>query len=111
MNKKYIWLSYDLSINGDYEGLYRWLDDNDAKECGDSFAYFPFSYNGTDFVESLKKDLKDNVEINEKKDRFYVIFKNEDDKYIGRFIFGNRKASPWQGMGKNNHDEEDKEEP
>ena len=36
--KKFIWLSYDLGIGGDYESLYSWLDNHEAKECGDSVA-------------------------------------------------------------------------
>ena len=39
MSKARFWLSYDLGINGDYDGLYRWLDRQGAKECGSSMAY------------------------------------------------------------------------
>ena len=28
-----IWLSFDLGISGDYEGMYAWLDDKNAQEC------------------------------------------------------------------------------
>ena len=31
-----IYLTYDLNFNGDYNGLYRWLDCHHALECGDS---------------------------------------------------------------------------
>ena len=31
-----VWISYDLGIRGDYEGLYAWLDSHRAKECGDA---------------------------------------------------------------------------
>ena len=41
---KFIWLSYDLGIRGDYESLYSWLDDHEAKECGDSVAFLSFLY-------------------------------------------------------------------
>ncbi len=40
--KKTIWLSYDLGVKGDYEGLYAWLDDHGAIECGESVAFFNF---------------------------------------------------------------------
>ena len=33
MNKA-LWLSYDLGVKGDHEGLDAWLDDHDAEECG-----------------------------------------------------------------------------
>lgn len=36
MVTKTIWISYDLGVGGDYEGLYAWLDNNEATECGDS---------------------------------------------------------------------------
>jgi hypothetical protein len=36
-----MWMSYDLGVKGDYEGLYAWLDDHEAKECGNSVAAIP----------------------------------------------------------------------
>ena len=44
--KQAIWLSYDLGVRGDYEGLYAWLDKHQAKECGDNIAYFVYGYTG-----------------------------------------------------------------
>ena len=44
MASEAIWLSYDLGIRGDYESLYAWLDQHNAKECGDSLAFFKFDY-------------------------------------------------------------------
>ena len=38
--RKAIWLSFDLGVAGDYPGLYKWLDEHDAVECGDSVAFF-----------------------------------------------------------------------
>lgn len=35
-----IWLSFDLGVSGDYEGMYAWLDDKRAKECGSSVASY-----------------------------------------------------------------------
>lgn len=40
--KTVVWLSYDLGAKGDYDGLYSWLDNHKAKECGDSIAYIPW---------------------------------------------------------------------
>jgi hypothetical protein len=31
-----VWISYDLGVQADYEGMYAWLDEHQAKECGDS---------------------------------------------------------------------------
>lgn len=72
MPKQRIWLSYDLGIDGDYEGLYYWLDSYDAKECGDSIATFIFEYKN-DLIKELKQDLLNSVQI-KNKDRFYVIY-------------------------------------
>lgn len=29
-----VWLGYDLGVKGDYPGMYAFLDDHDAIECG-----------------------------------------------------------------------------
>ena len=34
------WISYDLGLRGNYDQLYAWLDQNNARECGDSVATF-----------------------------------------------------------------------
>ena len=44
-----------FGVGGDYEGLYSWLDDHDAKECGDSVASLAFSHDGSP-IESFKAD-------------------------------------------------------
>jgi len=46
--KKAVWISYDLGIKGDYQGLYSWLDDHDAIECGNSVAFIQFEVLLTD---------------------------------------------------------------
>lgn len=48
-------------------------------------------------LEELKNDLSKNVNLS-KRDRIYVIWKS-DNKMKGEFIFGTRKASPWEGYG------------
>ncbi len=96
--KKTIWLSYDLGVKGDYEGLYEWLDDNGAKECGDSLAFFNYDIeNEEELINKLKDDISKSVEIN-KRDRIYVIWRKKS-KTKGKFIFGRRKANPWEGYG------------
>ena len=96
--KKAIWLSYDLGVKGDYEGLYAWLDDHDAIECTESVAFFNFEIkNAKNLIEELKEDISNNVNLS-KRDRIYIIRKL-DNKMTGKFIFGNRKSSPWVGYG------------
>lgn len=87
-----IWLSYDLGLRGDYEGLYTWLDSKGAKECGNSIAYLKIQ--GTDIndaLERLSHEIQSNIKV-AINNRFYVISKGG-----GRFIIGGRKASPWEG--------------
>ena len=96
--KKTIWLSFDLGITGDHESLYAWLDDHDAKECGDNLATLSYTFHG-DLLTTLKQDLSAAVNIG-KRDRIYVIWRESDThKLKGRFLFGKRKAAPWVGFG------------
>lgn len=99
MKTQSVWLSYDLGVKGDYPGLYSYLDSYDAKECGNSVAYFKFKYK-VNLTLELEKELKDNIEFN-KGDRIYVIFKRKEKEgnytTVGRFIIGNRKSKPWEG--------------
>ena len=99
-----IWLSYDLGVQGDYEGLYAWLDDQQAKECGSSVAYFKYEFQG-DLMESLRNDIEGAVSLN-KRSRLYVIFK-EEHRMKGAYLKGHRKTAPWEGHGANGEAVED----
>ena len=105
--QKTIWLSYDLGVSGDYEGLYSWLENHGAKECGSSVAYLKnFEFEG-DLLEFLKADVGETVTLN-KRSRLYVIFKDAD-RVQGRYLMGKRKAPPWAGFGdqlEQEHDED-----
>jgi hypothetical protein len=95
--KNNIWLSYDLGIRGDYSGLYQWLDDIGAEECGNNVAFFKMEIEESeDFLEKLLAEIKRNVEM-KSGERFYVIYKRPDGKYAGKYIIGNRRANPWKG--------------
>lgn len=97
--KKAIWLSYDFGIKGDYEGLYTWLDDLEAKECGDSLAFFYYEIDeNEDLINKIKEDIKKNISLT-KRDRIYIIYKSDDGKLKWTFIFGKRKSAPWTGYG------------
>lgn len=95
MNKG-LWISYDLRVKGDYEGLYAWLDDHNAEECGNSVAFLHYEYR-TDLLSELTDDLSTNVKL-DKRDRIYIIW-SENQKVRGRFLFGKRKSAPWVGFG------------
>lgn len=107
MAKKAMWLVYDLDSGGDCEGLYRWLDINEAKECGNgtAFLYFEFKDN---FYQELKQSLEENIEVTDN-DRVYVIYR-EPRKMTGKFIFGERKENPWARQAATDSGEEDMEE-
>jgi hypothetical protein len=93
----FVWLSFDLGVQGDYEGLYAWLDSKKAKECGANIACFSYNHAG-DVVESLRRELGKNIKFN-KRTRFYVIYKRAGDKLVGTFVRGLRKSPPWAGFG------------
>ena len=94
--KKGVWLSFDLGVSGDYEGMYSWLDHHDAIECGDSLAFLQYEPK-ENLVEEIKRDIQNTVELNEKKNRVYLIYRSEDLKMKGIFLFGSRKKAPWTG--------------
>jgi hypothetical protein len=94
--EKAVWLSFDLGIKGDYEGLYQWLDAHGAIECGDSVAFFKIKSEGSDLPGEIKKSLQQSMEIDAKKTRIYIIYQ-KDKSTKGSFLFGQRKASPWVG--------------
>ena len=98
---KAIWISYDLGIKGDFPNLYTWLDNKGAKEAGNSVAFLNYEFEGEDPLVCLKKELEENIKFN-KGDRVYVIRMRFDAgryKISGKYIIGNRKASPWEGYG------------
>lgn len=111
---KLFWISFDLGLKGDYEGLYSYLDTNGAKECGNSIALLklPLSSRNEDPVAKLKKELLENVQLN-KTDRIYIVWRDvKDGKSIARgtFLFGNRKRSPWEGFAIGLEDSDDRDE-
>ena len=98
--KSTIWLSYDLGVNGDYEGLYSWLDTHGAKECGSSVAFLKYAHEG-DLAAALIDDMQAAVSL-DRRSRVYLIHNR-----MGRYLFGRRKSAPWEGFGDNGDDEED----
>lgn len=106
-----IWLSYDLGIRGDYEGLYKWLDEHKAVETGNSCASFIMEFSSID-DNIIKKELIDSLKnVDTKNARIYVIRKSQTGDSIstrGGFLFGGRKSSPWEGYaGRKSEDDAD----
>ena len=55
--------------------------------------------NETDYLDSYDLGLKENIEL-KSGDRIYLIASHKDEGKMlpqGRFLFGNRRASPWEG--------------
>jgi hypothetical protein len=104
--KHFVWVSFDLGVKGDYDGMYAWLDRHGAKECGDSVACFWFEHRTDELLKELKQELSDNVELDQKKNRVYVI-RLVKGKMKGSFIFGQRRTPPWTGFGGTGENEED----
>lgn len=98
--QKTVWLSYDFGVKGDYEGLFKWLDNMQAAECGASLAYFKVDVpDEKDLPDYVAEQLKANVSFG-RSDRVYLIWRNDQDgRNKGRFIVGKRKASTWEGYG------------
>jgi hypothetical protein len=90
MKKNRFWFTYDFGVQGDYGPLYAWLDDVDAKDCGDSVATFKLE--GT--REEVSKTITKVIGMS---GRMYLIGKNRDGIVTGGFISGRRKAPPWTG--------------
>ncbi len=106
--KTSIWMSYDLGVRGDYEGLFTWLDEHHAIECGDNLAFLQFDFSST-LLESIQASIRDAVKIT-RKSRIYMIWRDEhSNKMKGRFIIGSRKVPPWTGYAVGNEDIEEEE--
>ena len=91
-----IWLLFDLGLKGDYDGIYTWLDDNEARECGITAAVLKYHFK-TDLISEIKKDLKKHIKLRES-DRIYIIhFNRVENKMKGTWIFGKRKVPRWRG--------------
>lgn len=92
-----IWLSYDLGVGGDYDGLYRWLDERGAEECGDSVAILRHPASET-LVDDLKVSLAKAVDT-DRRTKIYLIHRNgTTGAYQGVFLFGGRRQPPWTGF-------------
>lgn len=96
-----------MGVGGDFQGMYSWLDDNEATECGSNNTFFNYSYpdniqTDNEFVEFLKNELESKINF-KPGNRIYIIRKsidkNKNGKTIGSFIIGKRKANPWEGFG------------
>lgn len=102
---KTIWISYDLGVRGDYEGLFQFLGEANAKECGSNLGVFTFEVKN-DLLTELKEAIRQHMNL-DKRSRIYVMYTKPDGKPTGKFIFGKRKSPPWTGYGTVGDEEDD----
>lgn len=111
IRNKSFWLNYDLGLRGNFSGLFTFLDNNNAIECGDGLAYFTYDnkdlLNIETLIEKIKNELIDLISPTST-DRVYIIWK-EGLKVNGRFILGKRKSAPWTGYGNKGINEQNEE--
>jgi hypothetical protein len=96
MQTQPIWLSFDMDIPCDGEGLYVWLDLHAAKACGRGFAFLHYSYEN-DLKRELAEDLRRSIELSPRASFYLVCVDPEDQKFKGSFIIGRRGSTPWHG--------------
>jgi hypothetical protein len=87
------WVSFDFGLGGNYREFYEWLDAREASECGIGVATFLSAHSRDEIAAELKQLLQRKYNP-----RIYIISRKEG----GRFILGNRKASPWTGFAVRN---------
>jgi hypothetical protein len=107
--KSSIWISYDLGVKGDYESLYEWLDDHEARECGDSVAFILFEHGNSPVETVVKREIGEAINV-DKQTRIYIVFHDGKKQLKGRFIIGKRKAAAWSGYGSSSPAEDDEDE-
>jgi len=98
-----VWIYFDLGINGDYEGIYEWLDNHNAHACGEHLAFVRYEFNN-DLFEELKGDIETQVNL-VNKNHIYVVFKDEAGNVVGKFLVGKRMKAPWIGYGSADEEE------
>lgn len=100
-----VWMSYDLGIEGDYEGLFAWLASHNARECGEALAHFPYPFR-QNLLRELAADLKRKVKLG-RRSRVYLIYKDELGLLRGKFVVGSRRRPPWAGYATDDQTEDD----
>lgn len=95
---KRFWLSYDFGIDGDYDGLYGWLDEIKAVECGEGTASFQIEIGAAkDVSGSVLRKIRQQPTKLRARDRLYLVWIGERGKVKGKFIHGKRRRAPWSG--------------
>jgi hypothetical protein len=100
-----VWITFDLGLDGDYKGLYAWLDAHDANGCGESVAVLTYHCEGA-IPDGIREELEASVRIDGNAS-IYVIYRDPaTNENRGAFIFGERKAPVWNGYSSSRLDVE-----
>ena len=87
------WISFDLGLMGDYSHFYEWLDAHNAEECGSGTAAIVSTESQDAIVEEMREILRDTPRA-----RAYILSKQPDGRFGGKFVVGGRRKSPWSGF-------------
>lgn len=94
-------LNYDLGLKGDYQNLYRFLDNQRAIDCGNCNAALEIEVSNDDFetvLHEVSEFIKKNISLSTT-DRLYISTTDSSGLMRGKFISGNRKRAIWEGYG------------
>ena len=96
MSAHTVWITFDLGPDGDYKGLFAWLDAHRASGCGESVAVLSYRCEGA-IPDGIRADLKASIKI-DAHTSVYVIYRDPaTNENRGAFIFGERRAPAWNG--------------
>lgn len=107
--KQWIMINYDLGLKGDYQNLYRFLDNYKALDCGNCNAALQIEVSENNFdviCNEIKKKIESEVDISSN-DRIYLTVTDSQNQMRGKFLFGLRKRAVWEGYGNIHPEEED----
>lgn len=105
--KKSIFITFEFGIKGDYDSLYKWLDERNAVDRGYGLAFikdYTISQKiSTDleFLKYMKGEISSKVKLGNS-DRIYIIWNGIESSVMkGGFIHGKSKQAPWAGYAQN----------
>jgi hypothetical protein len=98
-----VWITFDLGNDGDYKGLYAWLDAHDANGCGESVAVLTYHCDGS-IPDGIRDELKLSIGV-DADTCVYVIYRDAaTNENRGAFIFGERRVPVWNGHASSQRD-------
>lgn len=99
--KIWVMLNYDLGLKGDYQSLYRFLDNHRALDCGNCNAAFEVQVSFDTFDEICEeiRTLLSKEVVFSQTDRIYLTVTDKHKQMRGKFLFGGRRRAVWEGYG------------